>query len=169
MISKLIPKILFVSYVLFSFISLSDCSRREDDFSSLERMESKKAESVRWLAAKYDAEPFDCGILQEQLYKSVILDTTVIGVIKKGNGSYLRARINTDCKEKYFAELFCDEEIIEKFKRTTTNSILLVADIKSVSEQDFFIDADSLGGKTASIGKERICLIQGDCLAILEN
>ncbi|HOI28783.1 MAG TPA: hypothetical protein PLZ15_03405 [Melioribacteraceae bacterium] len=169
MMFKFIPKLLFVSYVLFSFISLSNCTRDEDEFSSLERIESNKAESVSLLSAKYDAEPFDCKALEKQLHKSVILDTTVIGIIKKGNGNYLKARINTDCKEKYFAELFCDEEIIEKFNRTKTNSMLIVADINRVSAMDLIIDADSLSGKSAFIGREKICLIQGDCLAILEN
>lgn len=169
MMFKFIPKLLFVSYVLFSFISLSNCTRDEDEFSSLERIESNKAESVSLLSAKYDAKPFDCKALKEQLHKSVILDTTVIGIIKKGNGNYLKARINTDCKEKYFAELFCDEEIIENFNRTKTNSMLIVADINRVSEMELIIDADSLGGKSAFIGREKICLIQGDCLAILEN
>lgn len=168
-ISQIGLKFLLVFYTIFSILSLSNCKKSEDENSSLDLIKINKIESIQFLSTKYNAIPFDCSIIEDLVNKSVVLDTTVIGIVKRGNENYIKAQIKSDCKSKYFAELSCSEKIIQEFGLTKSNSILLVAEIKSIIKQDYAVKADSLYGKETHLGTEQVSLLLGNCLAILEN
>ncbi|MBS3944302.1 MAG: hypothetical protein KGZ42_02290 [Melioribacter sp.] len=162
-------KLLFILYTLFSLISLSNCTKNRDDYTTLDQINNNKAESIRLLSSKYNAEPFECSAIEKLVNKSVVIDTTVICIVKKENDNYIRAEIKSDCKVKYYAELLCNEQIIQEFNRTKSYSLLLVADIKGIAQQNYVINADSLSGEESHLGSEKVYLLFGYCRALSEN
>ncbi len=166
---KIISKILFLSYAAYLFVSHSYCTKNENDDSTLDLIKLQKVEAVEFLSAKYNAVPFNRKLINNIVNKTVVIDTNVIDLFKKGKDYFLKAEIISDTIEKCYAELICNDEIIHKFNLTKTNSLILVAEIKSISELNYDISADSLNGKDSLLGNEKIFLLRGNCLALIEN
>lgn len=150
-------------------VSHSYCTKEENDESTLDLIKLKKVEAVEFLTAKYNAVPFNRELIRNIVNKAVVIDTNIIGLFKKGEDYFLKAEIISDTIEKYYAELICNDEIIHEFNSTKTNSLLLAAEIKSISELNYDISADSLNGKDSLLGNEKIFLLRGNCLALIEN
>ena len=162
-------KLLLVLYTIFSLLSLSNCTKSRDDYSSLDQIKSRQADSIRLLSDRFDAERFDCDDPMRAINKAVLLDSTILGIRKQNNNYYLKAKINTGCKGEYFADLKCSGKLITAFNKTKSNYALLAAKIENVSISDYIMEADSLGGKEKVINSGIVFLLHGECLELLEN
>lgn len=162
-------RLLFIFYTIFSLLSLSNCTKSNDNYSSLDQIKNHHADSIRLLSDRFDAKRFDCDDPMHAINKSVLLDSTILGIRKQNGKYYLKAKVNTDCKAEYYAELKCSEEIIEAFNKTKSNNALIAARIENVSFSDYIMETDSLSGKEKLISAGKVFLMHGECIALLEN
>ncbi|MBM4170855.1 MAG: hypothetical protein FJ214_03160 [Ignavibacteria bacterium] len=162
-------RIVLLGYVGFSFLTLSNCVDKENDYSSLEKIKHQKNYSIDLLSKQFDAEIFTGKSLTSLHNKNVVMDTTVIACKKIDSEWLLKAEINIESKTKFYALLKCSDKIAYKYKHTSSNKILLAAKINSISEYDLIADADSLGGTKSLMNIGKSILIHGECLAMIEN
>ena len=158
-----------VTYILFSIITLSNCTDDRSGDSVLDQIKSRQADSVRLLTDRFDAERFACDNPMSSVNKSVILDTTILGVQKRDGNYFIKAEIKTDCNQKYFTELKCSGKIIEAFHRTKSNDALIVARVESITVSEYITETDSLSNRSPIINAGKIFLLHGECLALIEN
>jgi hypothetical protein len=157
---------LILSYIGFSLISLSGCSKKDEDFSYREQ-QSQHNQTIKLFAENFNAEVFNCDT-RLILNKTVVLDTLIIGVRNQGNKFIVKARITGDCDKKYFAELNCSKEIAEKFYSTKSNYAVIVARISCITDCDLVAEVDSLDGKASQMELGNAVLLTGECLALAE-
>ncbi len=110
---------------------------------------------------------FSCNL--ENIFSApVVMDTVILGIKKNNNAYYIRAKINTGCNKKYFAELRCGSEIVEQFNLTKSNYALLAAKITKTVNYDLTAEADSLEGEKSLLNLGNAVLLSGECLAFAE-
>jgi hypothetical protein len=163
---KIAANSLILAYVIFSLITLSDCTDR-NNASTGDRLASLKRNSALLLLQKFDAIMFDAGS-GEIPGRPVVLDTLMLGVIRKGGSDFVRAEIRCGGDKKYYAELRCSSEILNSYRITKSNSALLAAKISRIDDCPVIAEADSLDGKTTRYNLGKSILLSGECLAIAE-
>lgn len=168
-ILALVVRFLSVIYILFSIFTLGNCTDKSKSDSALERIKAREADSIRILTDRFDAEQFMCDNPIDTVNKCVILDTTIIDVQNRNGLYFIRAEIKTGCRQQYFAELKCSNKIVESFNKTKSNDALVVARVISITATDYLAEADSLGGSNPILNTGIVFLLQGECLALLDN
>lgn len=129
-------------------------------------MENKQKAS-EFMVRNFNAELFLCNP-RSILKKTAILDTLILGISKQGNDNFLKARVFTNCSEKYFAKLRCNANIVEKFNKTKSNRALLAVKVERTDNIDISASADSLDGKINEFVLDKAILLTGECLALHE-
>lgn len=164
--SKILPNVLVLGYVAISLLSLSNCTSK-DDYTTNDRLNSAKQKTASLLLQKYNAELFN--INSEQILNhTVVLDSTLIGIIEKEGQYFLRAKVKLKGNKKYFAELKCSPEIVDLYRRTKSNSVFIAAIISRIDDCSRFAETDSLDGKNSQLNLGKSILLGGECLAIVE-
>ncbi|MHB8906338.1 MAG: hypothetical protein ACYC6D_09470 [Melioribacteraceae bacterium] len=163
---KIFPGGLLLAYITVSFITLSNCTKK-NDFSTFDQLSSSKREIANLLRYKYAAEDFDANSKQI-FFRPVLLDSTLIGVSKKEGNYFLRAKVNAAGGVKYFAELKCSKEIANLYNRIKSNSAYIAAKITRIDNSSIVAEADSLDGKLTQINLGKSILLGGECLALAE-
>lgn len=164
--SKILPIIPVLAYVAVSLITLSNCTRT-DDSTTIDRLNSAKQKTASLLLQKFDAEIFNINSKQI-LSRTVVLDSTLIGIVENEGQYFLRAEVKLKGSKKYFAELKCSPEIVNSYYRTKSNSAFIVAKISRIDDCSTFAETDSLEGKTSQFNLGKSILLSGECLAIAE-
>lgn len=163
---KIFPGGLLLAYITVSFITLSNCAKK-NDFSALDQLRSSKKEIANLLRFKYAAEDFDAN--SKQIFsRPVLLDSTLIGVSQKEGNYFLKAKVNSAGGVKYFAELKCSKETANLYNRTKSNSAYIAAKITRIDDSFIVAEADSLDGKLTQINLGKSILFCGECLALAE-
>ena len=163
---KIFPGGLLLAYITVSFITLSNCAKKNDS-SAFDQLRSSKRELASLLRFKYAAEDFDAN--SKQIFsRPVLLDSTLIGVSQKDGNYFLRAKVNAAGGVKYFAELKCSKEIANLYNHTKSNSAYIAAKITRIDNSSIVAEADSLDGKSTQINLGKSILLGGECLALAE-
>ena len=157
---------LFLGYLAFSLFTLPACTGKSDG-STYDNQLSQKRNVAHLLIDKYDAEMFECGT-QEILKKTVVLDSIILGIKKTGGNYIIKAKVNTECNKKYYAELKCSKEIADQFQQTNSNAAYLAAQIHRVDSYSMIAEADSIDGTTSNLHLGNTLLLSGECLALAE-
>ena len=163
---KVIVNAAVFGYITFSLISLSACSKRNDDLSFDEQV-AQKRNTVKLLLEKYNADLFVCGS-EVVLEKPVVLDSIILGIKKEGQDYYIKARIKSACTKKYFAELKCDKEIIEQVNHAKSSAAYLAVKIYKVDGCNMVAETDTLDGSKSELYLGNAYLLSGECLAFSE-
>jgi hypothetical protein len=157
---------ILIAYVAVSFITLSNCARKNDE-STNDQLRSAKKNIANLLHQKYNTDFFD--VNSNQIFsRPLLLDSTLIGVFQKEEIYFLRAQVKTGSRIKYFAELKCSKEIADLYSRTKSNDAYIAAIITRIDDQFLIAEADSLDGKSAQFNLGKSILLGGECLALAE-
>jgi hypothetical protein len=168
-ILKGIPQLLILSYIIFSFLTLTNCTNRHNnDDISYDQLTQKNRETARQLIHQNKAELFDCKQIDFILNKTIVADSTVTGTIEKNGKFYLKASINNSCGEKIFTMLNCSAEIYDQYNNGKSNHIILTAKITKIEKVNSIEEADSLDGKSVYLSGGTSILLTGECLAFAE-
>jgi len=168
-ILKSIPQLLILSYIIFSFLTLTNCTNRHNnDDISYDQLTQKNRETARQLMHQNKAELFDCKQIDFILNKTVVADSTVTGTIEKNGKYFLKASINNSCGEKIFAMLNCPGKIYDQYNNGRSNHIILAAKITKIEKVNPIAEADSLDGKPVYLSGNTSILLTGECLAFEE-
>lgn len=168
-ILKSIPKIFILSYVIFSLLTLTNCTKQHNnDNISFDQFVLKNRETAQQLVQQNNAELFDCKQIDFILNKTVVADSTIIGTIKR-NGSYLlKAVINNSCGKNIYTTLTCSEEIIKLYSKIKSNHVFLAAKITKIENVNTIAEVDSLDGKSMYLNRNNSVMLSGECLAFAE-
>jgi len=167
-LQSIISQLILISYIAFSLVSLQNCTKHEQDDSTSEQLSHDKAEVVKFLLQKFNAEVFDCNS-QIVLEKTVVADTTLIGVFEKGSETYLNAQIKTDCSKKYFVRLKCSEEVLAQYRKTKSNNAIIAATFNRIDNAEVIANVDSLDGANPAINLGESVILSGVCYEIRET
>ena len=167
-ILKSIPQLLILSYITFSFLTLTNCTNRHNDDISYDQFVQKNRETAQRLIHQNKAELFDCKQIDFILNKTVVADSTVTGTIKKNGKYYLKTSINNSCGKKIFAILNCPGKIYDQYNNGRSNHIILAAKITKIEKLNPIAEADSLDGKSVYLSGSTSILLTGECLAFAE-
>jgi hypothetical protein len=167
-ILKSIPQFLILSYITFSFLTLTNCTNRHNDDISYDQFVQKNRETARRLVHQNKAELFDCKQIDFILNKTVVADSTVTGTINKNGKYYLKASINNSCGEKIFTMLSCPGKIYDQYNNGRSNHIILAAKITKIEKLNPIAETDSLDGKSVYLSGNTSILLTGECLAFAE-
>lgn len=167
-VRSLISQLILISYIAFSLISLQNCTKHEQDASTSEQLSHNKAEEIKFLLQKFNAEVFDCNN-QVILKKTVVADTMLIGVFEKGKETYLNAQIKTDCSRKYFIQLKCSDEVIAQYRKTKSNNAIIAAKFNRIDSTTVIANVDSLDGVNPAINLGESVILSGICYEIRET
>lgn len=164
--SKILANVLMPIYVAVSLITLSNCTKT-DDSATIERLNSAKQKTASILLQKFDAEIFDIHSKQI-LNRPIVLDSTLIGVVKNGGQYFLRAEVKLNGDKKYFAELKCSTEIVDSYYRTKSNAAFIAARISRIDDCSMYAETDSLEGNKSQFNLGKSIFLRGECLALVE-
>lgn len=158
---------LLIAYVFISIISLENCTTKQEYSSTADRLTQKKIEAMKILLNEFDAQAFNY-TTKDIFRKSIVLDTTLLGISKKDGIVFLSAKINGSSLQKYFVKLKCSPAIVEQFNNTKSNDAIIAAKISRLDNEKVIANADSLDGADPSIYLGETILLSGECLAIKE-
>lgn len=164
--SKILLNVPVLTYVAVSLITLSNCTKIEDS-TTIDRLNSAKQKTVSLLLHKFDAEIFNINSKQI-LNRTVVLDSTLIGIVENEGQFFLRAEVKLKGSKKYFVELKCSPEIVDSYYRTKSNSALIAAKISRIDDCSTFAETDSLEGNMSQFNLGKSILLSGECLALVE-
>lgn len=164
---KIIIAPLLFLYLAVSLVSLSDCGKDNSD-GAYDFLQKEKNKIANVLINDFNATIFDCGKVEEALNSVTVLDSTIIGITEREGNYFIKARINTGCKEKFFAELKCDKNVVNKFSKSRSNKAFLVAQIEIINDSQIVAEVDSLSGNNSLIEIGNVLLLKGECLAYNE-
>lgn len=166
---KYFLRILFPGYILFSFFTLTNCSKNsEDDGQSYSKLLGHIKLTEQKLIQEFHAGTFNCNDINSLLNQKVILDSTIISVIKIEDGNYFKALINNPCNRKIYAILKCSQKAVCDYESFKSNRAFLVAFISKIESINRIAEADSLDGRTNFINENNSILLTADCLALAE-
>lgn len=165
-IKKLIVTTVVLVYVFFSLINLSNSTKNES-LSENEKIAIHKHITINMLKLKFNATEFKCNSLNI-IGKNVIIDTTLIGSYKEKDVFSLKAKINIDCKEKYFVKLICSEKLFNQATKSKNGHLILVAKINSYNYSKIELEAETFDKKFKTINEDNY-ILSGECLSILET
>jgi hypothetical protein len=160
-ISSIILPLLFIGYLAFSMITLSDLERDSSD------PYHKKV-----MAEKFELnspEQFDCAKINEILNHTVVMDSTLMQVITRDDGVYLKTEVINSCDKKIIALLKCSSEDLKNLRHHKINRGFLTANIFKIEELNPVAQSDSLDGKTVFITTEKITILTGEFLSFVEK
>jgi hypothetical protein len=161
--------IFILGYLLFSFFTLTNCSKNShNDKQSYSQFQQQNKETARRLIKEYRANTFDCKKINFILDQKVVIDSTIIGVLEKRDGYYLKALINNSCEQKIYAILKCSSKILNHYESLKSNRAYIVASINKVDNVNNIVETDSLDGKLTYLQGNNSILLTGECLAIEE-
>ncbi|NJD23464.1 MAG: hypothetical protein FIA82_12485 [Melioribacter sp.] len=166
-ILKSTPKIFVLSYVVFSLLTLANCSNKHDNIS-YDQFILRNRETAQQLAYQNNAELFDCKQIDFILNKSVVADSTIIGTIKRNGNYFLKALINNSCDKNIYTTLACSEEIIERYNKIKSNHVYLAAKITKIENINTIAEVDSLDGRSVYLNRDNSVMLSGECLAFAE-
>lgn len=168
-ILKSIPQLFILSYIIFSFLTLTNCTNRHNNGDiSYDQFVQRNREIAPQLVYQNKAELFDCKQIDFILNKTVVADSTVVGTVGKNGKFYLKAFINNSCGEKIFTILSCPEKIYDQYNNGRSNHIILAAKITKIEKLNPIAEADLLDGKSTFIRGNNSILLTADCLALAE-
>lgn len=160
-ISRIILPILFIGYLAFSMITLSDLERDGSD------PYHNKAKVHKY--AINTPERFDCEKINEILNHTVVMDSTLMQIITREDGIYLRADVINSCNKKIIALLKCSPGDIKKLRHEKINRGFLTANIFKIEEVNPIAQSDSLDGTTIFIATEKTTILTGEFLSFIEK
>ena len=158
---------LLIVYVIISIISLENCTTKQEYSSTSDQLNQKKVEAVKIFLNEFDAQAFNFAT-KDIFRKSIVLDTTLLGISRKDGNVFLSARVNGSSLQKYFVKLKCSRAIVEQFNKTKSNNAIIAAKISRIDNEKIIATADSLDGADTSIYLGKTILLSGECLAIKE-
>lgn len=158
---------LLIVYVIISIISLENCTTKQEYSSTSDQLNQKKVEAVKIFLNEFDAQAFNFAT-KDIFRKSIVLDTTLLGISRKDGNVFLSARVNGSSLQKYFVKLKCSRDIVEQFNKTKSNNAIIAAKISRIDNEKIIATADSLDGADTSIYLGETILLSGECLAIKE-
>ena len=168
-ILKSIPKLLILCYIVFSLLTLANCTNQHNnDNISYDQFTQKNQETAKLLVYQNKAELFDCKQIDFILNKTVVADSTVVGTLENNGRFYLKASINNSCEKKIFTILNCSEQIYDKYSNGKSNHVFFAAKITKVEKLIPIAEADSLDGKSIFIHGNNSVLLTGECIAFIE-
>ena len=168
-ILKSTPKIFVLSYVVFSLLTLTNCSKQHSNNEiSYDQFVQKNRETAQQLAYQNNAEIFDCKQIDLILNKTIIADSTIIGTIKRNGNYFLKALINNSCNKNIYTTLACSEEIIERYNKIKSNHVYLAAKITKIENINTIAEVDSLDGRSVYLNRDNSVMLSGECLAFAE-
>lgn len=160
--------LLFSAYIIFSLISMHE-STRVDGNSFIKSIMERKSTTKEYLLAETNAELFNGKMINNVLYKNVVLDSTIVGIVFKKNAYYIKAVVNSDCENNIYTELLCSEEIIKEYNKTKSNSVYLTAKINNIECSRVIAELESLDNNCFSIDLGYSTLLQGECITLQEK
>ncbi len=168
-ILKSIPKFFILGYVVFSFLTLTNCSNKHDyDSISYDQFVLRNREKAQLLVQQNNAELFNCKQIEFILNKTVVADSTVIGTFKRNGNYFLKALINNPCGKNIYTTLACSEEIIKRYNSIKSNHVFLAAKITKIENVNTIAEVDSLDGKSMYLNRNNSVMLSGECLAFAE-
>ncbi len=150
----------------FSVLSLSGCDKKNEKLT-FEQQIQKRSHTIKLLEERFGAQLLDCNTIQS-VNKVVILDTLILGIRKEADDFIIRAKINNNCRKKYYTELKCSKEIAEQFNQTKSNCNILAARIDKMYDYKLIAETDSLSGENPQLDLGNSVLLTGECLALME-
>lgn len=166
---KCIPKLFVLIYVIFSLVTLTNCSNRHNNGNiSYDQFVQRNQETAQQLIQQNNAELFDCKQIDFILNKKVVADSTIIGTIKKNGSYYLKALINNSCGKNICTTLNCSEEIVDRYNKTKSNHVFLAAKITKIENVNTIAEVDSLDGRSIYLNRNNSVMLSGECLAFAE-
>lgn len=168
-ILRSIPNFFILGYIVFSFLTLTDCTNKHDnDNISYDQFILKNRETAQRLIQQNNAELFDCMQLNFILNKTVVADSTIIGTFKRNGNYFLKALINNSCGKNIYTTLACSEEIIIRYNSTKSNHVFLAAKITKIENVNTIAEVDSLDGRSVYLNRNNSVMLSGECLALAE-
>lgn len=156
----------FTGYIIFSLISLQNCKYSRDESTS-EKLVQEKHKIAKLMMNEFSAEMFDCNA-KSILNKTIILDTLLIGISRRGSEYHLNAEVFTSCGKKHFAKLLCSKEIVKQFEASKTNRAYIAAKITRIDNSEIYADTDTLDGKRSELALGSSILLSGECISMNE-
>jgi len=168
-ILKSIPQLFILSYIVFSLLTLTNCSNQHNNNDiSYDQFAKRNRETAQRLIHQNKAELFDCKQIDFILNKTVVADSIVVGTVKKNGRFYLKASINNSCEKKIFTTLNCSGKIYDQYNNGKSNHIILAAKITKIEKLNPITEADSLDRKSVYLSGNTSILLTGECLAFAE-
>ncbi|MFA5805460.1 MAG: hypothetical protein WC879_12535 [Melioribacteraceae bacterium] len=162
--------IFILGYILFSFFTLTNCLKNShNDGQSYSQLQQQNKETVQQLINEYRANTLDCKKINSILNQKVVIDSTIIGVLERRDGYYLKALINNSCEQKIYAILKCSSKIPDHYRSLKSNRAYIVASINKVDNIKTIAEADSLDGRSNFINGNNSILLTENCLALAET
>ena len=166
---KSIPKLIILGYIIFSLLTLTYCSKQQNNGGkSYDQFVKLSLETAQNLAYNYNAELFDCKQIDFILNKKVVADSTIIGTIKRNGSYFLKALVNNSCGKNIYTTLTCSQDIIEHYNRIKSNHVYLAAKILRIENLNTITEIDSLDGKSKYLSRNNSVMLSGECLAFAE-
>ncbi len=166
-ILKNIPQLFILCYIVFSFLTLTNCTNKHDNIS-YDQFVLRNREEAQRLVRQNNAELFNCTQMDFILNKTIVADSTIIGTVKKNGNYFLKALINNPCGKSIYTTLACSEEIIERYNSTKSNHVFLAAKITKIENVNTIAEIDSLDGKSMYLNRNNSVMLSGECLAFAE-
>ena len=161
--------ILIPCYILISLLTLTNCSKNSNDNEqSYTQFQQQNKETARKLINEFHANVFNCKQINSILNQKVVMDSTIVGIVERGDGYYLKASINNLCDRKIYAILKCSSKIMDYYENIKSNRAFVVASINKVDNINSIAEADSLDGKSNFINGNNSILLTAECLALAE-
>lgn len=158
-----------LGYIIISFLYNPNYVQKSTLYDqSFEQFQNMNRQKARLLLNEYNAEMFDCNNTGRLLNKTIVLDSTIVGISGHDGKYFLKASIRSDCDKKVYAMIKCSLKVMQQYNRGRSNHAFITAVINKVENINTIAEADSLDGDSAYLKTGSSILLTGDCLALTE-